>query len=261
LARYYGPLLQTVDFKHDAKGAVDDINKFVADGTHGHIAKILDSLPTDTVLALVNALFLKASWFTPFDPKTTTTESFTRLDGSKADVKMMHGSTFRSLTGDGWVAGSDRYTGSLLVDFVLPDAGQFDAVGNKLGSVFDDLSQHGSDGGELGLPRFTTRFSTELTPAFTKLGITAPYAGGGLLGIADDDSLAVDKVIHATYLTMNEQGTEAAAATIITAVATSGRAGPPPVPVILDRPFYFRIADSNTGATLFIGQVLDPKAS
>jgi serpin B len=97
----------------------------------------------------------------------------------------------------------------------------------------------------------------ELTPALQALGLTAPYDGGGLLGIAPDPTLALDKVIHQTDVAMDEQGTEAAAATVVFGYATSAPLNPP-VPVVLDHPFLYRIIDDNTGTTLFIGQVLDP---
>lgn len=258
LSRYYGPLLRVVDFTQPA--AVDAINTFVKDGTHDHIKKIIDELSPDTVLALVNALFLKASWAQPFDASATKQQSFTRLDKSAVNVAMMHGSTYKSMKGDGWVAGTKAYTGSLSVDFVLPDAGRFDQVAGRLPAVFDAFAKHESYGSaELAVPKFTTRFMSELKPAFAKLGVTAPYGEGHLLGIAEDRRLVLDEAVHATFLAMDEAGTEAAAATILTAMATSAPGSPPP-PVILERPFFFRIMDIDTGVTLFIGQVLDPTA-
>ena len=91
------------------------------------------------------------------------------------------------------------------------------------------------------------------------LGLTAPYVNGGLLGVADDPRLVIDKVIHQTYVAMNEEGTEAAAATVVLMYPTSAPVQQP-VAVVLDRPFLYRIIDDQTGATLFIGQVLDPTA-
>ncbi|MDP1793534.1 MAG: serpin family protein, partial [Acidimicrobiales bacterium] len=257
LSLYYGPTLRTVDFKQPS--AVDAINQFVAEGTRNHIRDILDTLPPETVLALVNALYLKASWLEPFEVARTTDHPFTPPAGAPVTVKMMHGTTFKSMKGDGWVAGTKHYTGTLSIEFVLPDAGRFDEVANNLAAVFDALGRHQSGGGsaELAVPRFTTRFKAELKPALAKLGIVAPYAKGNLLGIAGDPALVLDKAIHATFLTMDETGTEAAAATVLTGMATSAPATPPPA-VILERPFLFRIVESDTGATLFTGQVLNP---
>jgi serpin B len=82
---------------------------------------------------------------------------------------------------------------------------------------------------------------------------------GNLLGIADRERLVVDQVIHETFIAIDEQGTEAAAATVVIFTEESGPAFPP-VPVILDRPFLYRIMDRNTGTTLFIGQILNPTA-
>ncbi|MEP7111641.1 MAG: serpin family protein [Ilumatobacteraceae bacterium] len=101
------------------------------------------------------------------------------------------------------------------------------------------------------------RFGAELTKALKALGLIAPYELGGLMGIANDPELVVAKVIHQTDVAMDENGTEAAAATVVLAVAGSAPINPP-VPVVLDRPFIYRIVDDQSSATLFIGQVLNP---
>lgn len=90
--------------------------------------------------------------------------------------------------------------------------------------------------------------------------MTAPFAEGGLLGIADDPRLVIDNVIHQAFVAMDEEGTEAAAATVVLMYPTSGPLREP-VPVTLDRPFIYRIIDDQTGATMFIGQVLDPETA
>jgi serpin B len=89
------------------------------------------------------------------------------------------------------------------------------------------------------------------------LGLTAAYVEGGLLGIANDPRLVIDQAIHQTFVAMDEEGTEAAAATIVLVHPVSAPLLEP-VPVTLDRPFLYRIIDDRTGATLFIGQILDP---
>ena len=114
-----------------------------------------------------------------------------------------------------------------------------------------------TSGAVLAMPRFQTRFHVELSEALKSLGLTAPYVEGGLLGIADDLRLVIDQAIHQAYVAMDEDGTEAAAATVIVGYPAMGPALPP-VPVTLDRPFLYRIIDGPTGAVLFIGQILDP---
>ncbi len=261
LGKYYGPTLNVVDFAGHGPDAVRDINKFIADGTRNKITKVLEDIDPATVFALVNALYLKASWLTPFDAAKTKRETFTRLNASTVQTELMHGLSEASTRGDGWVAARKFYSARLAADFVLPDAGNLDTVAAQLGSVFPKLERDTAAGSTLVVPKVTTRFMAELKPAFNALGINAVYGDGYLMGIANARNVVVDQALHATFLAMDEQGTEAAAATVITGTATGAISNPPtPVPVILDRPFFFRIVDTETGATLFIGQVLDPTA-
>jgi serpin B len=255
----YGPVLNEVDFSADPDAVAHQINAFVADATNDRIPQLVGDGVIDplTVLALVNALYLKASWLGPFDTASTRDQTFTALDGSKLMVPMMNGGSDSSAAGDGWIGATKSYVGGLSAQFILPDEGNFDEIANHLDRVISEYTTNQTSPSTLGLPRFDLRFGVELTPALQALGLTAPYDGGGLLGIAPDPTLALDKVIHQTDVAMDEQGTEAAAATVAFGYATSAPLNPP-VPVMLDRPFLYRIVDDNTGTTLFIGQVLDP---
>jgi len=173
----------------------------------------------------------------------------------------MNGHSGSSNRGANWVGATKNYVGGLAAQFILPNAGKFDAVLRGLPKVFTDYETRTASGAKLVVPRFETRTETSLKPPLNALGMTSAYRPGHLLGIADDDRLYVDDALHATFLAMDEEGTEAAAATVVGFSATIGPVDPPePVPVILDRPFIFRIYDTETGATLFIGRVLDPTA-
>jgi serpin B len=259
VGRSYGPVLEEADFSGDPDAVAHRINRFVADATHDRITDIVGSgvLSADTVLALVNALYLKASWRWVFDRGATEDGTFTRVGGTPLQVPMMHGGGDSSARGDGWVAATKPYVGGLSAQFILPDDGRFDEVAANLGEVIAAYDRARTSGAGLVVPRFDLRFSAELTPALRALGVTAPYQEGNLLGIAGDPRLVLDKALHQTSVAMDEDGTEAAAATVLTGVATSGPPRPP-VPVVLDRPFLFRILDDRTGATLFLGRVLDP---
>jgi serpin B len=169
----------------------------------------------------------------------------------------MQGQSSSSARGDGWIGATRSYVGELTAQFILPDEGRFDEIADNVASVFADYEANRTSGAAFAVPRFETRFAVELPDAFQALGLTAPFIEGGLLGIADDPRLVIDNVIHETFVEMNEQGTEAAAATIVLVYPTSGPVREP-VPVTLDRPFIYRIIDDHTGATLFIGQLLQP---
>lgn len=255
----YGPVLREVDFMPDPDRVAHEINDFVADATNDQIVDLIadGTIKRDTVLALVNALYVKASWLETFDESATTDQPFTTLDDSTVDVALMNGTSSSSATGDGWVAATKSYVGGLSAQFILPDQGRFDEIAANLPTVLTDYELNRTSGAVLAVPRFETRTSTELSQALNALGLTAPYRPGGLLGIADDPQLIIDQVIHEAFVAMDEDGTEAAAATVVLAYPVSGPPSPP-VPVVLDRPFLYRIIDDTTGATLFIGQITDP---
>ncbi len=260
IGRYYGSVLNEVDFASDPDAVADEINAFVADATEDRIPQLIADgvLTPDHVLALVNALYLNASWQQTFDEADTEDGPFTTADGSEVTVPLMHGFSDGSAAGDGWVGATKAYVGGLQAQFVLPDEGRFDEVAADLPAAFEEVSA-GQLGAELVLPRFETRFQTPLTEPLQALGLSAPFEPGNLLGIADDDGLEVSDVIHETYLAMDEEGTEAAAATAVLAVGTGLPEGEP-VPVVLDRPFLFRLYDPATDATLFLGRITDPTA-
>lgn len=261
VGRNYGPVLNEVDFGADPDAVAGEINQFVADETNDRITDLLapGDIEPDTVLALVNALFMKASWESTFDSDRTQEASFATPDGDTVKVSMMHGQSSTSASGDGWVGASKNYVGDLVAQFVLPDAGRFDEVGVILSKAFGELSKPNYNGTDFAMPRFETRLNTKLDSPLQSRGLTAPYSPGGLTGIADDPQLVIYTVAHETYVAFDEAGTEAAAATVVLLKPVSAPLNP--VSVTLDRPFYYRIVDRMTNATLFLGQVTNPTVS
>lgn len=261
IGRHYGPVIRELDYSADPDAAAHEINELVADATEERIPELIADgvLSEDVVLTLVNALYLKASWQTTFDEAETHDADFTRLDGSEVTVPLMEGEAGATARGDRWIGASKPYVGGLQVQFVLPDDGRFAEVAANLPEAFAAFESRPTGPARLAVPRFEVRHQQELSPTLRSLGLEAPYHEGNLLGIADDPRLVLDSVIHETYLAMDEEGTEAAAATAAVFIPVSAPIEPPG-PVVLDRPFLFRIYDSSTGATLFLGQVLDPSA-
>jgi serpin B len=258
----YGPVLEELDFRADQTAAADRINAFIADATDDHITDLVqpDAITPDTVLALVNALLLQVSWENEFDTDRTVDDgTFTLLDGTTVTLPMMHGGSSRSGRGDGWVGASKPLVGGLRFEVVLPDAGRFDEIAARYGQVVAELAAATNPGGELVVPRFETRVNTTLTTVLQAMGLVAPFVEGSLLVIADDPLTKIDEVLHEAWLSVDETGIEAAAATVVLIVATSAPADEP-VAVVLDRPFLFRIVDDASGATLFAGRIMDPTA-
>ena len=259
IGRHYGAALHAVDFAADPDAVAEQINASVAETTRDRIPELVPEGTIDpaTVLALVNALYLKASWQTAFEPTATAPGPFTLTDGTEIEVPRMEGFSDSSASGDGWIAATKALTGGLVVQFVLPDEGRFAEVESSLDTVFATYDEIRAPGASLSVPRFETRVNTTLDNPLQTLGITDVYEPGNLLGVAPDERLLVDTVLHETFLAVDETGVEAAAATLVLAMATSAPVDPP-TPVVLDRPFLFRILDERTDATLFLGRIADP---
>ena len=257
----YGAVIEELDFMVDQTAAADRINEFVADATDDHITDLVGPSDIDptTKLALVNALLLRASWQRGFDAAETVDDGFTLLDGSPVIMPFMHGFGDRSGSGDGWVAASKQLVGNVHLDVVLPDDGRFDEVAATLPDVLSEFDLNATDGAELVVPRFETRVDIALGDVLQGIGLTAPFEEGNLLDIADEPRLVLDNAFHQTWLSVDETGIEAAAATVLLMMATSAPALAP-VPVVLDRPFLFRIVDGASGATLFAGRIMNPAA-
>ena len=249
LAAQYGAGMNDVDFS--SPQAIDLIVAWVKEHTANRITKLFDEIPAATRLVIANAVYFKADWRLPFDPATPA--PFTRADGSSVQVPMMHLETddLRYAVGDGWQAVELPYAGSHLSMLVMVPTDRSDP-----GALLDPDVLAGAQaslqrqGIRLYLPRWDFGTATELLEPLAKLGLTAL---GDLSGITDGE-LFVSRAIHRANITVDEQGTEAAAVTGIEAESL-------PPEVRADRPFAFAIMDKPTGTPLFIGVVADPTAS
>ncbi|HEY6793716.1 MAG TPA: serpin family protein [Kineosporiaceae bacterium] len=268
LSSDFGAGMRVVDFHTRPEQARQAINGWVGDVTHHTIPQLLAPGVVDaaTRLALVNALYLKAPWAVPFEPRATRTAPFIRADGTGVQVPFMHQTgTLEYGAGPGWQAVRVPYAGrTLAMTLVLPDAGQ--AV--KLTSALDGqrlrsiLAAPRPTSVELALPRWRTRTSTPLTELLKGLGMTSafsPDADFSGMTTGGGKSLTIDAVIHEGYVAVDEAGTEASAATAV--VMTASAALTEPRTVIFGRPFLYVLHDVETGAPMFIGRIADPTAS
>jgi serpin B len=263
----YGSPLERLDFAHDARGSTAAINRWVKDATRGHIDPLLEHrLSSDTALVLVNAVYLKARWELAFDPAATRVEAFA-LDAKRAvQVPFMHShGRYEVAHVDGMSMLEIPYAGDRLVmDIVLPDEGhdllsleaRLDEAGwNALAAALSSL--HGLD---VKLPRFRLAGATaELQKPLKKLGLAGlfDFASADLTGIGGSKgALAVGEVFHQAFVEVNEEGTEAAAATAVQVALKSAHR---PAFFHVDRPFLFAIRDRVSGIVVFLGHVLDPR--
>jgi serpin B len=271
LATHYGAGLRTVDFATRPERVRARINDWVEARTNGKIEDLLpkDVITTATRLVLTNAVYFRANWEHTFSENLTGDGEFTALDGSSSTVPMMTQSeTFPYAEIDGHQLIELPYVGGdvgMLV--ILPAAGEFETVErsltpDRLGGFIDALEPRE---GEISLPRFAYDSNVSLKEALSGLGMSIAFDSGkanfdGMVDLGESgENLYVRDVIHTSHVAVDEQGTEAAAATGVVVAASSASANE--FEMTVDRPFLFAIRDRGTGTVLFLGRVVDAGAA
>jgi serine protease inhibitor len=262
LAARYGAGLRLVDYEADTEGARKTINGWVDEQTEQRIPELLAPgvLTPLSRLTLVNAVYLKAPWLTPFGEAATETGPFTRPDGSTVGVPLMAVSeSMRYAAGSGWRAVDIPYVGgALAMTVIVPDDlaafGQR-LTGDEMAAIVAALSDTQVS---LVLPRFSIETKTELADALAALGMPSAFDDGraDFSGITNAEQLVISAVVHQANIDVDEKGTEAAAATAVGMRAFAMPAEP--LSLRVDRPFIFALRDVPTGAILFLGRVTDP---
>jgi serpin B len=264
LAVDYGSNLHVVDFEQDSPAALSAINSWVSSETDGKIPNLLspDSISADTRFVLVNAIYFDAAWQSPFDPAETANQPFTRLDGSKVSAPLMN----TELDSTGYVAGTGFQAvdlpydgGSTSMVVVLPAEGQFKTIEAGLDEAFYQkvTSSLAPTSVNLGLPKFDIQGATiSLKTELTKLGMTEAFTPQANFSGLAAEPIWIGDVLHQAFVSVDESGTQAAAATAVTGVGLAAPSSP--VNVEATRPFLFFIRDVASNTVLFAGKVLDP---
>jgi serpin B len=266
LAENYGAGMRLVDYVSDPEAARQAINQWVSDETREKIQDLIPSgaIDAQTRLVLANAIYFKAAWLHPFDDSATAPAPFHLLDGSAVDVPMMHQDEGYSYTlGDGFRALELPYeNGNVSMLIILPDEGQFQAVEETLDPVMiADIMGNLTHGPvNLSLPRFTYESAFDLNGALQALGMTDPFDPNraDFSGMDGNRDLYIGNVLHKAFVSVDENGTEAAAATAVIMELTMAPAGEP-ITFTVDRPFIYLIRDNWTGSILFVGRVMAPE--
>jgi serpin B len=257
--------MRLTDFRRDPEVARREVNAWVAEQTRGRIPELVHprDLTCDTVLLLANAIYFRGYWSMPFSRRETTDAPFRRLDGTTIPVPMMH-RIWRDAhaRGKGYQAIELEYRGSnarMLI--VLPDEGSYGEVERALSSdlVSEIVTALKPTLVELSMPRFAYASRLDLGKILSAMGMRSAFsARANLTGMADDPDLHIGAAVHQADIVVDEEGTEAAAATDVGVLLSA-----PPRPQVvlaLDRPFIYVIRDRATGSVLFLGRVLDPLA-
>lgn len=270
IRRYYDAEFDTLDFVGDPQGSMDVINDWVSGKTEGKIPKLLKELPRDfpTALILVNAIYFKGGWTVKFDPADTHDGTFHLLDGSTKQVPMMHQrqAPFPVFKGDNFSSTRIPYgDGRICMYVFLPDSdSSIQEFVGQLGttewrrwtSQLNLMAESARMGGiELSMPRFKIEYDAELKDALTNLGMGEAFDPGADFSQLGLPPLWISQVNHGAFVEVNEEGTEATAATAVIMVDSSDWT---PTQFIVDRPFFFAIQDDETGAILFAGVVVEP---
>ena len=262
LASRYGAGVRLVDYKTDPEAARIAVNAWVKDQTEQRIPELIAKGAVDnlTRLILVNAIYLKAAWRTAFLESSTAPASFVRLDGSTIDVPTMQETADLSYAaGPGWKAVELPYVGdSLAMTVIVPDdLAKFEATldGPGFEAIAAALKPTSV---RLSFPKFGLETMADLGDILKALGMPDAFdpnrADFG--GITTAEQLYISAVIHQANLDVDEQGTEASAATAVVLGTTSM-----PVDQVIfqvDHPFLFALRDTKTGAILFLGRVTEP---
>ena len=241
--------------------SVDVINGWIEDKTEGKIRDMLDYIPADAVMYLVNAIYFNASWKYRFDPDDTYQGSFHLQDGSSSSAGFMKiNGAFRHAFTEEYSAVELPYgDSSFSMVVVLPAQGLSpgDLVEGMDAGEWDNLVATLQMGNlQLELPKFKYGFKDLLNDALDSLGLGVAFSGSADFSrISPGADLFISRVIHQAFIDVKEEGTEAAAATIVEILETS--AGPQSA-FRADRPFLYFIKENSTGAILFMGKVGKP---
>lgn len=266
---YFGPDIYSADLPSD--GALKAINKWVNDKTNGMIPKLHDeNYDKDTIMVLLNALYMKAEWAHKFDAESTYDREFTKADGSAVTVPFMnmyeaYESYIKTEDAEGIMLPYDD--GRLAFIALKPDSGDARGYAASLtGAKLKELiaAAKADTFVTVNMPKFSTGYSVYLTDALKAMGMTDAFdpdladltgAGRGV-----DGPLYISYVFQKVKVDVNEEGTEAAA---VTEIATAERCALPadePIVLTFDKPFVYAIVDTETGVPLFAGVMENPEA-
>jgi serpin B len=266
----YGAGLNQVNFKGATEAARLTINQWVEQKTQDKIKDLLQpgALRSDTRLVLTNAIYFKGDWETQFDKAQTKSEDFHLSRAQTVTAPLMHregrfsyfdGGTFQILE----IPYKSKEL-SMIV-FLPKEAGGLSALepsltGPNLQQWLGKLTSVPKV--IVTMPKFKMTQQFELGSTLSAMGMPQAFSGSAdFSGMTGHRDFSISEVIHKAYVDVNEEGTEAAAATAVTMRALAMRApgGPPPV-FRADHPFVFMIRDNRSAAILFMGRMADPRS-
>ena len=261
LKRCFAAEARQADFADPA--AATEIVRWIAQQTQDKIKDLKFKTSANTQLVLVNAVYFKGDWWTPFMPRSTYPEDFHLSDKERVKAPLMHGDQMHYQYMDQGVFHMIElpYRGDASMLVLLP---------KKVGLAELDplltadnlkawLAKMYSQMAQVSLPKFEIRQTLQLPDALSAMGIKQAFAPNADFSGMMSERLFVSQVIHGAYVKVDEQGTEAAATTVIEAKKSEKKDPEKAIDFRVNRPFVFLIRDQLTGSVLFIGRVIDPR--
>lgn len=261
-ADYYGAELYKAPFDRQT---LYDINNWVKKETDGMIPKVVDDIPSDAVMYLVNALAFDAEWMSVYEKDQVRDGEFTKEDETKQRVEMMYSTEYNYLE-DESATGFIKYYkgGKYAFAALLPNEGisLSEYISSLDGAALSAmLSNAESTRVNTAIPKFEVDYDTELSTVLARMGMLDAFdvkqADFSNLGVYEGGNLYIYSVIHKTYIEVGEKGTRAGA---VTAVGMNGGAMPnpeKPKEVYLDRPFVYMLIDTENNIPFFIGSMTE----
>jgi serine protease inhibitor len=260
--RFFNAEVNALDFSDPS--AIDVINQWVNAKTNGKIEEIIENIETNVVMFLINTIYFKGIWSLKFDEKLTTDDYFYLPDGSYKLCKMMkqkwdheyfENETFQAIDlayGDGnfkmtIFLPKDEFDIDVLISNFTPDNWNLWMNSFKKDSV------------NILFPKFKVEFKIKLNDVLSKLGMDIAFSpfSADFTRIRKAGELWIDKVLHKTFLEVNEEGTEAAAATVVEICELSA-GGENELTMHVNKPFVFFIRETTSNTILFMGKIVDP---
>ncbi|KAG8449078.1 hypothetical protein GDO86_015941 [Hymenochirus boettgeri] len=256
---YYESEVFSTDFQN-SDTATKLINGYVDKKTRGNIPEVLDSVNPNTILILINYIYFKAKWLTPFEPKQTKDRDFHVDNETVVTVPMMHKNGRFNVAYDkelGCTVVEIPYQGNATAIFILPDEGKLQHVEEVLdpSTVKSWKKLFHYQFIDLNIPKFSVSATLDLKAELEKMGVTDLFSEkSDLSGILESTPLHVTKAIHKAVLNVHERGTEAAGVTVLEVMPYRA-----PPRIIFNHPFLLLILENDMESILFLGKILNPQ--
>ncbi|MGD9402802.1 MAG: serpin family protein [bacterium] len=264
---YFDAVVYGLDFSRE--DAADTINGWVEEKTNGKITEILEPpIAGDVVMYLINAIYFLANWTYEFDPALTSAAPFYLSGGSSVTCELMQQPgdeeecEYMYYSNPAFQAIDLPYGGGYYSMTVLLPAPRAD-IDSLIGECtvenwsawMDSLDE---EDGRIYLPRFEIEYDILMNDVLTALGMGIAFSASeaDFTGMRDEGELWISRVIHKTYVKVDEEGTEAAAATVVEMTETETGS----FTMRVDRPFIFALREKHSGTILFIGKIANPEA-